>query len=126
MTYKANLLTDSISEKNVLDPGHEAVVLGFTAKADQTPAVLPAGLVVAIETASGGLVPYDPAGVDGSENPRGVLLSKVDTATGAGNVARVIIHGTVVRENIFVDPTAQNAVDDTDIMNLISIGVYPV
>ncbi len=105
-------------ENPVVSGDHPPVISALKFDADQ--GVLEAGLVVAIADRSAHYVAYDPAADDGTENPKGVLTVKVDTAE-AVQVAPVLEHGTVVAENVHVSGTP---VTSAQIEALKTVGIY--
>ena len=116
----AVLKVANYEEKQIIDKTHPPVLLGVKFAADQ--GVLKRGLLIAVIAGSDEHVPYDPTADDGTEVPKGVLTSAVDT-DGAVQVGTSLVHGTVVSENLHVNT---NALSAADLAALKAITVYPL
>lgn len=120
--FNAKLGTNTFEDKQILDRTHPGVILAVVFAS--AIGILPKGLIVA-KNGAGLYVPYDPAAIDGTQNPVAVLVEEIDTAD--STVAGVIRHGTVVAENLLVgDATATVAASVSDIALLADITIYAI
>jgi len=121
MAYDAKLGSLSYEEKPIIDKTHSPILLGVGFPTGQ--GELKRGLLVAVVTATPDeYVPYNPAGDDGTQNVKGVLTSTIDT-TDAATVGTIIVHGTVVEENLHVN---NSALDAADMAALRAMTIYPL
>lgn len=116
MPYNAVIKTENITEDQVVDLTHPPVIVGCTFAAGSD--VFEAGTIVA-KDANGAYVAYDASASDTTKTPVGVLDEKIDTAK--QTVARVLLHGTVIRDRVV---TAAGAATQEDIDALATAGVY--
>lgn len=73
-------------------------VAAFTGATHYPNGHIPSGIVLGRITASGLYGPYDPAAVDGTEDPAGLLFSSVAVRAGSTKIGgAILVHG-------FVDP----------------------
>ncbi len=112
----ATLATFSYTERPIVDKTHSPVIFGGTLAADQD--VLEAGTILA--KVSGSYVAYDSTASDGSEVAAGVLTARVDT-TGEAKVGSILVHGTVVADNLL---EGASAADADAIAALRAINIY--
>ncbi len=117
-SFDAKLAQLSYDETPIVSGDHPAVISAMNFKQNQ--GTLEAGLVVAVADRSAYYVAYDPAANDGTQNPKGVLLSTIDTS-GASRPAPVLEHGTAVAENVHVSGTP---VTSAQIEALKTVGIY--
>ncbi len=114
MAHNAVLGTEQFSDVQVVDGTHPAIIRGK--KVATGTGTLPRGRIVKADI-NGKMV-----GAATGDTPAGVLTEAVDIA--AEEVCPVIVHGTVVAENLtLADGSAPLAVD---MAALESLGVFPV
>lgn len=96
----------------IIDPSHQPVIRAMLVVPDND--VLPFGTLVAVD-ANGQIVAWDgAAGV-----PKGVLTEDCDT--GNEGVARVLVHGIVVKEHLKV---GGNAISTEQLAELEDAGIW--
>lgn len=121
MPFNAKLGSLNYTEKPIIDKTHPPVLLavGFPSGGGE----LKRGLLVAVATASlDEYVTYNPAADDGTQNLKGVLTSSIDT-TDSATVGTIIVHGSVVEENLHVN---NGALDAADIAACRAMTIYPL